>query len=220
MIKRYSVDTIKEHIVAILLITFMGILYIYNMFANKPWYDELYTYYYFVSRGPVYAAIHWPVPNNHVGYSVLSAFLDFFGNPYLGLRGLSCIAAICNLILIYRLCLNFMNKWFSITATALYAGTFLAFRLAFQGRGYTLATTCLLVAIYAVYKIAIGQCLLRNYVFFAAALTLGLYIVPSSIYWVVPVCVTGGLYLLVQKRYRDLWHLIFSGIMDSLCPYI
>ena len=83
MTKKISVDYIKEHIACILLITFMGIIYIYNMFANKPWYDELYTYYYFISRGPIYAAIHWPVPNNHVGYSVLSAFLDFFGNPYI-----------------------------------------------------------------------------------------------------------------------------------------
>ncbi len=216
MTKKISVDYIKEHIACILLITFMGIIYIYNMFANKPWYDELYTYYYFISRGPIYAAIHWPVPNNHVGYSVLSAFLDFFGNPYIGLRGVSCIAAICNLILIYRLCLNFMNKWFSTTATALYAGAFLVFRLAFQGRGYTLATTCLLVAILAVYKVSIGQCFMRNYVLFAAALTLGLYIVPSSIYWVVPVCVTGGLYLLVQKRFKDLWHLVFSGIIAAI----
>ena len=61
----------------------MAVYYAVSMFAIKPWYDELYTYYSFISRGPVYAAIHWPVPNNHVFYSVLSAFLDYLGNPYI-----------------------------------------------------------------------------------------------------------------------------------------
>ncbi len=215
MTKKVSADFIKEHIVAVLLILFMAIVYIYNMFTNKPWYDELYTYYFFISRGPIYAAIHWPVPNNHVGYSVVSAFLDYLGSPYIGLRGVSVIAAVANLVLVYKLAIKFMNKWFATAAMALYAGTYLCFRLAFQGRGYTLSTTCLLVAILAVYRIALGDCRIRNNVFFAAALTFGLYIVPSSIYWVMPVCITGGLYLLVQKRYRDLWKLVLSGVIAA-----
>lgn len=61
----------------------MAVYYGFRMFSLTPWYDELYTYYYFISRGPVYAAIHWPLPNNHVGYSVLSGFLDLLGNPVL-----------------------------------------------------------------------------------------------------------------------------------------
>ena len=81
----------------------MAIYYGWRLFALTPWYDELYTYYYFISRGPVYAAIHWPLPNNHVGYSVLSAFLDFFGNSYIGLRGVSYLSALANMILVYRL---------------------------------------------------------------------------------------------------------------------
>ena len=215
MTKKVSADFIKEHLLAVVLILFMAVMYIYNMFTNKPWYDELYTYYFFISRGPIYAAIHWPVPNNHVGYSVVSAFLDYLGNPYIGLRGVSVIAAIINLVLVYKLAIKFMNKWFATAAMALFAGTFLCFRLAFQGRGYTLSTTCLLVAILAVYRITLGDRRIRNNFFFAAALTFGLYIVPSSIYWVIPVCITGGLYLLTQKRYRDLWKLVLSGIIAA-----
>lgn len=79
----------------------MDVYYGCRMFTLTPWYDELYTYYYFISRGPVYAAIHWPVPNNHVGYSVLSAFLDFFGNPYIGLRGVSYLCALINMVLLF-----------------------------------------------------------------------------------------------------------------------
>ena len=78
-------------------------IYIYSMFTNRPWYDELYTYYYFVSRGPIYAAIHWPVPNNHMGYSVLAAIVDIFANNYFGLRGVSVLSSVLSLYLIYRL---------------------------------------------------------------------------------------------------------------------
>ena len=77
--KRRKFD--KERTMFILFLVFMACYYGWRMFALTPWYDELYTYYYFISRGPVYAAIHWPLPNNHIGYSVLSALLGFFGNP-------------------------------------------------------------------------------------------------------------------------------------------
>jgi hypothetical protein len=204
---------------AIAFISFVGIVYIIGMFTNKPWYDELYTYYSFIERGPVYAAIHWPVPNNHVGYSVVSALLNFLGNPYVSLRGISVLAGIANLMLIYRLCLNFMDEYFSMAAMALYSGAFLVLRLAIQGRGYTLATTCLLLAASAVYRIAIGDCRTRNYVLFAFALCFGLYIVPSSLYWVIPVCVTGGLYLLLKKRFPDLIKLILSGVIAAVMTF-
>ena len=93
----------KEH-AGILLFSFgMAIYYGWRMFTLEPWYDELYTYYSFISKGPVYAAIHWPVPNNHVMYSVVSAFLNILGNSYLSLRGLSWLASVANLILLYYL---------------------------------------------------------------------------------------------------------------------
>ena len=85
----------RDRIFYVFLVFFLGmaVYYGYRMFIITPWYDELYTYYYFISKGPVYAAIHWPLPNNHVGYSVLSGFLNLFGNSVIGLRGMSYLAA-------------------------------------------------------------------------------------------------------------------------------
>lgn len=93
----------KNDVLFLVLLFGMAVYYGYRMFALTPWYDELYTYYCFISRGPVYAAIHWPLPNNHVGYSVLSAVLDVLGNSYIGLRGISYLCAIGNLVLIKKL---------------------------------------------------------------------------------------------------------------------
>lgn len=177
----------------------MAAYYGYRMFALTPWYDELYTYYYFISRGPVYAAIHWPVPNNHVGYSVLSAFLDDLGNPYIGLRGVSYLCALANLILIFRIGRRFLKRGLSLAAVLLYASMNLVNQMAVQGRGYTLGITCYLTAFYCLTFIC-GErkAACRYYVVFGASLVLSLYTLPSDVYWVLPVCMTGGASLLYQ----------------------
>lgn len=101
----------------------MAVYYAVSMFAIKPWYDELYTYYSFISRGPVYAAIHWPVPNNHVFYSVLSAFLDYLGNSYIGLRGVSFLMSCANMLLLYQFAKKFLNRFFSAGVVFLVCGS-------------------------------------------------------------------------------------------------
>ena len=177
----------------------MAVYYGYRMFALTPWYDELYTYYYFISRGPVYAAIHWPVPNNHVGYSVLSAFLDYLGNPYIGLRGISYLCALANLILLFRIGRGFLKKGLSLVAVLLYASMNLVNQMAVQGRGYTLGITCYLTAFYCLTFICRRfKTACRYYVVFGVSLVLGLYTLPSDVYFVLPVCMTGGIYLLYQ----------------------
>lgn len=177
----------------------MAVYYGYRLFALTPWYDELYTYYYFISRGPVYAAIHWPVPNNHVGYSVLSAFLDFLGNPYIGLRGVSYLCALANLILIFGIGRRFLKKGLSLVAVLLYASMNLVNQMAVQGRGYTLGITCYLTAFYCLTFICKElRTAYKYYVVFGMSLVLGLYTLTSDIYFVLPVCMTGGMYLLYQ----------------------
>ena len=124
----------------------MALYYGWRMFALTPWYDELYTYYCFISRGPVYAAIHWPLPNNHVGYSVLSAFLDYLGNSYIGLRGISYLCALANICLLYKIAGKYKKGFLPLAIVILYVSMNLVNQLAVQGRGYTLGITCFLAA--------------------------------------------------------------------------
>lgn len=188
-----------ERIIFAVLLAGMAIYYGYRMFALTPWYDELYTYYYFISRGPFYAAIHWPVPNNHVGYSVLSAFLDFFGNPYIGLRGVSYLCALFNMILLFRLGKRYFKTGISLAAVSGYCLLNLVNQLSVQGRGYTLSVTCFLTAVSMLDRICREEQVRKKaYVLFVLSLVLGLYTVPSDVYWVIPVCFSGGVYLLLQ----------------------
>ena len=193
----------------------MTVYYAYNMFAIKPWYDELYTYYSFISRGPIYSAIHWPVPNNHVFYSVLSAFLDYLGNPYIGLRGISFLAACANLVLLYKFAGKFMNGYLAAGTTFLYAAVWQVNNLSVQGRGYTLSITFYLLALLCLEKICREQASKWDYAVYACSLTGGLYALISSTFWVIPVCLTGGVVLLFLKRYKTLWKLIAASLIAA-----
>lgn len=188
-----------EQIGFLFLMAVMAVYYLYRLFALTPWYDELYTYYYFISRGPVYAAIHWPVPNNHVGYSVLSGFLDYLGNPYIGLRGVSYLCALANMALMFKIGRCRLSKGLSLAAVILYVSMGLVNHLAVQGRGYTLGVTCFLTAFYCLMQICReetgGN---KYYLLFMFSLVLGLYTLTSDVYWVLPICLTGGFYLLYR----------------------
>lgn len=182
-----------------LLFLVMAVYYGYRMFALTPWYDELYTYYYFISRGPVYAAVHWPLPNNHVGYSVLSSFLDYFGNSYIGLRGVSYLCALSNIGLLFYAGRRFFSRGLSLTAVIIYISMNLVNQMAVQGRGYTLGVTCYLTAFICLSCLCReGKDKKRYYIIYAFSLVLGLYTLTSDVYWVLPVCFTGGIYLLYR----------------------
>lgn len=208
----------RETTVFALFMTGMALYYGWRMFALTPWYDELYTYYYFISRGPVYAAIHWPLPNNHIGYSVLSACLGIFGNSAIALRGVSYLCSLGSLILIYRIGRKCFDHGLALIPVFFYAGMKLVNQLAVQGRGYALVTFCYLVALNELLHItAESKALKKYYIVFGMSLVMALYAIPSSVYVVVPVCLIGGVALLVRKEFRRLWYLILTSVISAVC---
>lgn len=208
----------RETTVFILFLIGIAVYYGWRMFALTPWYDELYTYYYFISRGPIYAAIHWPVPNNHMGYSALSACLGIFGNSAIALRGISYLSSIGGLILLFWIGRKCFDRNMALIPVFLYTGMKLVNQLAVQGRGYALVSFCYIMAIYSLIRItAQGSNKVRYYVIFGACLVVALYSIPSSVYLVVPLCLTGGIMLLLNKQYRTLVRLILTSLASAVC---
>lgn len=208
----------RENVVFYLFFAVMAVYYGERMFLLTPWYDELYTYYYFISRGPVYAAIHWPLPNNHVGYSTLSACLGIFGSAPIALRGVSYLCSLGSLILLYRI----SKKWFdgsvAFVPVFLFAGMNGVNQLAVQGRGYALVTFCYLVAVLSLQHIAVEKSdKKRNYIIFGLSLVMALWAIPSSLYMVMPVCLIGGLVLLLDREYGRLIRLIITSLVSAVC---
>ena len=166
----------------------MAAYYGYRMFAITPWYDELYTYYYFISRGPVYAAIHWPLPNNHVGYSAISACLIIFGSAAVALRGVSWICSLGSLILLYKTGKKCFAGFLAWIPVFVFAGMSMVNQLAVQGRGYALVTFCYLLALWELLHIVVEhRRKKRDYILFGVSLVTALWAIPSSLYVVMPV---------------------------------
>ena len=221
-----------------ILLVIFAIIYGVRMYRIHPWYDELYTYYSFISRGPVYAAIHWPLPNNHVGYSALSACLNWTGSPTIALRGISYFAAVLNIYLVYALTRRVLNggeddkniEALGILAAILYATVNIVHTISVQGRGYSLSTSCFMMATLMIMNIANtpdsksemlpdeNAKLKRTGAFglYAISLALGIYLVPSSTFWVFPVCVVGGVYLLANKKLKELLQLILASVIAAV----
>ena len=204
--------------VFLLFFTVMAVYYGRRMFLLTPWYDELYTYYYFISRGPVYAAIHWPLPNNHVGYSSLAACLGIFGSEPVALRGVSYLCSLGSLILLYRISRKYLAEEIALIPTFVFAGMYMVNQLAVQGRGYALVTFCYLTALTALYSIvAEKKNNKRNFILFGAALVIALWAIPSSLYVVMPVCMIGGFVLLLDGDYGRLLRLIAASLVSAVC---
>ncbi|MCM1039764.1 MAG: glycosyltransferase family 39 protein [Ruminococcus sp.] len=207
-----------ESVIFLLFLLAAAIYYGWRLFALTPWYDELYTYYYFISRGPIYAAIHWPLPNNHVGYSVLSAFLDLFGNSAIGLRGISWISSLVSLCLLFMIGRKCFPKGIALVPVGLYASMELVNQLAVQGRGYALAACLYLTAFYELIEIILfHKEKPRHYVIFSCALIWALYTLPSSVYFVLPLCCIGGSFLLLEKRKKEFWRFFLTAVISALC---
>lgn len=204
--------------VFLLFLMVMAVYYGRRMFLLTPWYDELYTYYYFISRGPVYAAIHWPLPNNHVGYSALSACLGIFGCAPVALRGVSYLCSLGSLILLYRVSKKCFAEEIALIPVFVFAGMYMVNQLAVQGRGYALVTFCYLSALSALYAVVAEK---KNnkwyYIVFGASLVLALWAIPSSLYVVIPLCMLGGFVLLLDRDFGRLLRLVLISLISAVC---
>lgn len=225
--KKDAAALIRDHGLFWCLFLGMGIYYIWRMFSVPPWYDELYTYENFIDRGMIYSMIHWPLPNNHVFYSALSAILNKLENPYIGLRGVSFLASMGSLLLLYRVLKKGISPRMAAAGTALFAAMYNVVQQAVQGRGYALSGFFLLAAVNCLYEICIpekseegkGKRRFWYYAGFAACLTGGLYTIPSNLYWVVPVCMAGGLYLLFTGEYKKLFRLVIASAAAAIVTF-
>ena len=188
-----------EEMAATLFVIGMAAYYMWRVFAITPVYDELYAYCEIIEKGPLFAALNWPSEGNHVGYSVLAAIVNLFAGPYIGLRGISFVCAVSNLILVYRICRRYFSHALPLGGMVLYASMQVVNEYSVQGRGFTLATFCFLLSVSVVTRICSAS-EIKNYqlVAYIFCMVFGIYTVPMSIYWFVPVCISTLLYLFIN----------------------
>ena len=210
---------LKENIFFVFIGVAMSIYYLYRLFMITPWYDEVYTYLSFIDKGFFYSITHWPLPNNHILFSALSTLLRPAG-VYIALRGVSYISAMGTLVVIYIFMKHIFGKGIATVGVMLYTVLNSVNTLAIQGRGYSFATFCFALSIYFVYQIIwSSEKTIKYYFLFSLSLFMGLYTLVSSVYWVMAICICGGLLLLIQKRNREFLKLIVFALLAAVMTF-
>ena len=212
--------TKTEKYILVLFLAFMVFYYAFRMITISPWYDEVYTYNSFISRGPVYSALHWPFPNNHVFFSVISSLLNPFGN-LIALRGISFLSAVGTIFLLVHFLKKENNTLAVITSICFYNFLILPVTLSVQGRGYSLATFFLVLALVSGKSIFVDEKPGKKwYILWFISLWLGLYTLVSSVYYVSAVCLFFGIYALIVKKYKELIKLIIASFCSAVATFV
>ncbi len=179
-------------------------------------YDELFTYRTLTSRGLHYCIADWRFPNNQVFFSILTWFINLFGNRYLTVRGISVLCCTINLYLIYLLANKFFSKALSLLCSILYSACYMVIWVSTQGRGYTLSITLMLFSFILLYDICYEQVHRRNFILYSVLLALQLYTVSTTIYAIILLSLVGGFVLLYNKNYKTLVRLIKYSIFAAV----
>ena len=228
-------DTLKRRPAALAFAIFFVVMAVYSlwrMFAITPWYDETVTYMDYIDRGSWYCMTNWPQPTNHVFYCLLSSLLNLTGNAWIGLRGVSYLASLANLALLFLLLKKFGRRGTLREETAeraaentaligviLYAGCRNVMDLSVQGRGYTLSNTFFLLCLICVAEIfsedRVAGIKRKWFLGYGLGMFLALYTVPTNIYWIVSFCLSLLIWCLIIRKRIYLVRFIGYGLMGA-----
>ncbi len=197
---RLHISEDPQDMAVVLAVLAMTLYYIWRMFYITPSYEELHDYFYFISKGPLFTLSNWSAEGNHIGYNFLASLLNMFGIPkYMVMRGISCIAASSNLILLYRLSKRYFTHWIPFATIVTYSGFELVNILNIQGRGYTLSVTLFLLSIYMLGRLSLTETFSNvQYYFLVITFVAALLVCLWNINWIIPMCFAVLLYLLIN----------------------
>lgn len=189
-----------QDMATVLAVIAMGLYFVWRMFYITPSYEELHDYFYFISKGPIYTATHWSAEGNHIGYNFLASLLNNTGIPkFMVMRGISCICASSNMILLYRLSKRYFTHWIPFSTIVTYSGFELVNILNIQGRGYTLSVTLFLLSIYLFGRLTLTESFSNIQYFYLVIIFISaLYVHLWNIVWIIPMCLAALLYLLIN----------------------
>ena len=197
---RVHISEDPQDMAAVLAVIAMSLYFVWRMFYITPSYEELHDYFYFISKGPLYTVTNWSSEGNHVGYNFLASLLNVAGIPkFMVMRGISCVAASSNLILLYRLSKRYFTRWVPFSTIVTYSGFELVNILNIQGRGYTLSVTLFLLSVFLFGRLTLTESLgVIQYIYFVIISISALYIHLWNLNWILPMCLAVILYLLIN----------------------
>lgn len=164
-------------------IVFASFAAIYAFFsATLPiYYDEAWTYLVFTRKGVIESATYYPMPNNHVFFSILTAIFSLVKIfPTLQIRLVSALSALLAGFIFWRL-LRDSSKTAAILASVFLMSLFGFFHYAVLARGYALQTLFVILAVYSLQSYFTTPD--KKYrLFYVLAMVGGFWTIPTFLY--------------------------------------
>lgn len=188
--QRHLINTIYKQKIYIVFIVPMSLVF-FLLFYLPITYDEAYTFINFIDRGVIVSAAYYPSPNNHVLYSIISAFINLFNfNTIMPFRIISVIYFLLSLIITVKIFLgNSLNlKKYHYLLISVFPLSLIYMYEASLARGYSLLILLTLINIYLIQKILKNKDdkYLKTLSFFTS---LAFYTIPSYFYCHVVFCI-------------------------------
>lgn len=144
--------------------------------------DEAWTFNNFTYKGFISTLIDYPLPNNHILYSLQTNFLYLFSSPIVSLRLPVFIISILTLCITLYVLNNLYNTIVSTITSGIMSVLFSTLYYSYLARGYAFVLFFFILSFYIVHKIAKDS---NNKIYWLQLIILtiaGLYINPTFFY--------------------------------------
>lgn len=178
--------------------------------------DEAYTFIEFTYEGIWRSMSYYPVPNNHVFLTVITAvFYKFTGSPFWSLRLPALLIGLAATVYIFLRVFRYTTFWVAFTGVGLFCLSYHALFYSLHARGYFLLTAFSAMAAFSVFDFLETR-QRRSLLPFVLATCLGFYTVPVFLYPFLSIAFFGGITLLVRRQTKALAELAATSVLAGL----
>jgi len=158
-------------------------LSVYYAITMPVSYDEAWTFNAFSSKGVWNSISYYPLPNNHILYSVLtniSVFLPL--SSTLAIRIPALLINVLCIFFLFNFIKDYYNKHIALISSAAFSVLYMAIYYSYMARGYSLECLFFILLSYTVFKIVNQPEIKRYWAYYVVANALGFFTMPSFLY--------------------------------------
>lgn len=185
-----------------LTIIFIGFCARFYLAYTRPvFFDEAYTYMNFTKKGFWGALTYYPLPNNHVLYSLCTCLFDLLPlHSILKIRGMSLLVCSFAGALLFLTCSKLWSPKTGLISLLLFQSIYPSLLYGYQARGYSMLLLFFVIGFYAVVQILKLETPPNKYwVYFGLSGLLGVFAVPTYLYAHATLWVYLGGYVMFKK---------------------
>lgn len=185
-------------------------------------FDEADTYMFFSSQGPLVAATFYPLPNNHILFSIITSITSMLPiDPVYALRLPLLPIGLLTILSMYGLLKKYFAEEAALVGLSFFIAAYPLFIYSFLARGYLLLLLFYIISLYAIIELCFfAQHRKRHTYLLVFSSVAGLYTIPSFLYALAGLFLFAFAVLLLQKKNASIVRLVKKGFVIALLSTI